>query len=75
MRLSQFIQVVRADRLPGGLGDDKPDSDFDAEQLAKGIEVEKEHVGDDLELAKEIAKDHLVEDPLYYDKLETIESH
>jgi hypothetical protein len=75
MRLSQLVRIVQADRLPGGLGDDRPDSDFDSKQLAKGIEVELEHVGNDRELAKEIAKDHLVEDGKYYDKLETIEEH
>ena len=42
------------------------------EQLQKGMEVEMEHT-DDSDIAIEIAKDHLVEDLYYYDKLETIE--
>jgi hypothetical protein len=42
-------------------------------QLNKGIKVEMEHT-DDKERAKEIAMDHLFEDPKYYDKLEKIES-
>lgn len=42
------------------------------EQLQKGMEVEMEHT-DDSNIAIEIAKDHLVEDLYYYDKLETIE--
>jgi hypothetical protein len=43
-------------------------------QLDKGIEVELEHT-DDRGKAEEIAKDHLVENPKYYDKLEKIEDH
>lgn len=43
--------------------------DFIKDQLKKGIQVEKEHVGDNEELAKEIAMDHLVERPDYYDML------
>lgn len=38
-------------------------------QLEKGIEVEKEHGGTDIEAAK-IAIDHLKEDPKYYTKLD-----
>ncbi len=42
-------------------------------QLNKGIKVEMEHTKDK-EMAKEIAMDHLFEDPKYYDKLEKVES-
>lgn len=44
-------------------------------QLKVGIEIEKEHLtdGDDIELAKKIAMDHLHEIPDYYDKLAKIE--
>jgi len=59
------------DLLPGGKGDDRPDSMFDPEQLARGIAVEMEHTGNPA-LAKEIAKDHLTEDPQYYVKLAAI---
>jgi len=41
-------------------------------QLNKGIKVEMEHTKDKGQ-AKEIAMDHLFEDPKYYDKLEKIE--
>ena len=41
-------------------------------QLNKGMKVEMEHTKDK-EKAKEIAMDHLFEDPKYYDKLEKIE--
>lgn len=60
------------DKLPGGKGDSRPDSDFDAKWLAAGIKVEREHT-EDPAVAKEIAKDHLTEDPLYYKKLRKIE--
>ena len=60
------------DKLPGGLADDKKPTDFSEEALAKGIEVELEHTSDRA-LAREIAMDHLTEDPRYYDKLESIE--
>lgn len=46
----------------------RPDSYYDPNELARGIEVEFEHT-DDLEIAKGIAKDHLDEDPHYYAKL------
>lgn len=69
---SKKVAIKKADKLPGGKGDDRPDSDFDPEQLAIGTKVESEHT-DDKSLAKEIAKDHLTEDKDYYKKLATIE--
>ena len=42
-------------------------------QLELGMEVEKEHVGQDLAKAREIAKDHLFEIPDYYDRLKRME--
>lgn len=42
-------------------------------QLNKGIKVEREHTKDK-NTAKEIALDHLMEDPKYYDKLKKIEN-
>lgn len=68
----QIDEALEADKLPGGPGDDKPDEDFDATELARGIKVEREHTTSD-DLAKEIAKDHLSEDPAYYQKLQKIE--
>jgi len=41
-------------------------------QLDKGVKIEKEHTKS-LDMAREIAMDHLYGDPKYYDKLETIE--
>ena len=53
------------EKIPGGLGDGRPDGYFNKEQLEKGISVEFEHTNDK-DLAKEIAKDHLTEVPNYY---------
>jgi hypothetical protein len=54
--------------IPGGRASGRSPSDFDPRQLRMGIKVETEHTSDRL-LAQEIAMDHLVEDPRYYDKL------
>lgn len=63
--------------------DDSKDSTNDKEikkmlvllkrQLAKGVKIEMEHSKDEKE-AKEIAMDHLSEDPIYYNKLKKIET-
>ena len=60
---------VNLDLIPGGQADDEPDADFDADELARGIKHEMEHT-DDKKIAAEIAKDHIKEDPKYYEKLE-----
>ena len=73
--MAQRVAAQYRDQFPGGLADKKKPEDFDQKQLAKGIKVEREHVGDDTAKAREIAMDHLVEDPKYYDKLEAIEKH
>lgn len=46
----------------------RPDEDYDPEELAAGIEVEREHTANP-EVAKAIAKDHLNEMPDYYSNL------
>jgi hypothetical protein len=56
------------DKIPGGLADKVKGKRFDPKQLAKGIKVEMEHTNDK-SIACEIAKDHLMEDPKYYDHL------
>jgi len=58
--------------LSGGEADHKPDSEFPQEALAEGKKHEREHT-DNAEVAKEIAKDHLSEDPAYYEKAEILE--
>ena len=43
-------------------------------ELQKGIQIELEHTND-ISIAREIAKDHLMEMPDYYTKLKTIEEN
>ena len=74
--------LLEKDMIPGGLSDDMSIEDIadkhgvDIEDLKKeykkGISVEMEHTSDK-SIASEIARDHLFEDPKYYDKLSTIE--
>jgi uracil-DNA glycosylase family 4 len=56
---------TRKDGLPGGVGDKTKPSDVDPHQLKAGIREEMEHTRDPA-IAKEIALDHLTEDPTYY---------
>ena len=60
--------IAKKDLMPGGKGDNQPDSKFDANQLKTGIETEQEEHGLDVARAKEVAKDHLMEDSEYYKK-------
>jgi len=60
------------EKLIGGEGDGKEDQDFDDAEVIKGKAVEKEH-SDDADIVDEIVKDHLSEDPKYYDKLKKVE--
>ena len=64
---------VEEDKIPGGLSDGMSLEDL---AIKHGVDVaeieaavEAEHT-DDEEVALEIAKDHIFEDPKYYDKLE-----
>ncbi len=59
------------DRIPGGKADKSDPSDFDPRQLAMGIKVEMEHTKS-VRIAREIAMDHLKEDPAYYSKLKKV---
>ena len=60
------------EKIPGGLASGKNISSFDADSIKKGIKTELEHTSD-IDIATEIAMDHLAEDPLYYDKLQKME--
>ena len=60
------MMMEKRDLMPGGKGDNARDQDFDAAALARGIATEMEEHGLDEARAREIAKDHLVEDPSYY---------
>jgi hypothetical protein len=66
---------VAADKLKGGLADNKSDKKYDKEQLAKGTKVEKDEHTVSTGIAKEIAKDHLEEGDKYYDHLEEMEEN
>lgn len=65
-------KTASVDLLPGGKGDNRPDSAFPLDQLRKGERVESEHTKN-LQIRKEIAKDHLTENAHYYDRLEKME--
>lgn len=70
--LPSLAAELEADKLADALkneGESKnqPDDKYDLGQLTNGTFVETEHT-DDLKAAKEIAKDHLEEDPEYYSK-------
>ena len=62
----------KGDVIPGGIADKKSPSDFDPKKFAAGTKVEMEHTSSRA-IASEIARDHLTEDPDYYEKLKTIE--
>ena len=82
MELSLENLLNEVNKIPGGLAKNKTLDDIVAKhsiekdklekQLEKGIKVESEHTTDKA-IAKEIAMDHLFEDPKYYDKLSKIE--
>jgi hypothetical protein len=60
------------DQLEGGLADNKTPADFNKNKLAQGAKVESEHTTNP-NIQKEIAMDHLTEDPNYYEKLQESE--
>lgn len=59
--------------LPGGRADGVSPLNFDAAALDEGAQHELEHTTD-VAIAREIAMDHLVEDPDYYKKLKRVEA-
>lgn len=58
--------------LEGGLAEGDPDSNFNMSSIKDGMNVEREHTKHKI-VQKRIAKDHLKEDPKYYEKLKLIE--
>ena len=62
LNFKNFIKNYK-DKIPGGKGDETDPSEVDQNELKVGIEVEKEHVGEDtkeaIKKAAEIALDHL----------------
>ena len=67
---SYFLKSLglKEDSLQGGKGDETKPTEVSPEQLEMGIKVEMEHTND-RSLAREIALDHLTEDPEYYTNL------
>jgi len=57
-----------SNELKGGVGDSTAPSEVNTAELSIGIQVEMEHTND-INIATEIALDHLTEDPEYYTKL------
>jgi len=80
---SEEYTKVEEDKIPGGLAKGMTLSDIAKhhkvsvanikQEFIKGYAVEREHTTD-VEVAKEIALDHLYEDPNYYSKLSKIET-
>ncbi len=58
------------DLIPGGAGDNTTAQQVDQNELQMGIKVEMEHTND-INRAREIALDHLTENPRYYSILKT----
>lgn len=71
-KLSKLFEKKANELLEGGLADNIPASEFDPEQLDKGIKHEMEHTTNPA-IAEEIAKDHLSEVADYYNKIEKLE--
>ncbi len=59
--------VFYPDRIPGGQAEGMTPGAFDPDRLAEGTKHELEHTTDE-DIAREIAMDHLTEDPDYYRK-------
>lgn len=64
----KYRDFFKEDLIPGGKGDKANSRQFDPHELEMGIKTEMEHTKDEA-MAREIAKDHLTEDPHYYTKL------
>jgi hypothetical protein len=64
--------MMKKDFIRGGLADTKSPKDFDFKALKAGIKVEMEHTRNP-KIAREIAQDHLVENPAYYKYLDEME--
>jgi len=82
INLQTHLSEAINEKLKGGMGDDKTLQDIANKHdcpielielmLKWGMDVEMEHTNDK-EVAREIAMDHLTEDPIYYKKLKEME--
>lgn len=59
--------------IPGGKASGKDSAEFDKKQIQMGMDIEQEHTPSKAK-AKEIAKDHLTENPGYYTDLKAMEA-
>ena len=66
--LENLVYSILSDIISGGLSGGK-DTVMDDKELALGIQIEAEHT-EDKAIAEKIARDHLMEDPKYYTKLQ-----
>lgn len=83
-RIKTYSQFINEDNIPGGLAKGMSVKDLANRHgvssadiqyaLDNGIQVELEHTTSK-DIAREIAMDHLYEDPKYYEKLATIEEN
>lgn len=73
MKEKKHFGSYTPNNIKGGLADGINPNQLNQEELAKGVSVELEHTNNPV-FAREIATDHLVENPKYYDKLEKIEA-
>ena len=71
MNLVNLLKQAK-DILQGGEADNKPDSQFDKKKLRHAQKHEMEHTNNPA-IAKEVAKDHMLEDADYYKKVEKME--
>ena len=72
MNILDLLKKASKDLLPGGQADKMPDSKFDKKKLRHAQKHEMEHTKSP-SIAKEVAKDHMLEDENYYKKIEKIE--
>lgn len=69
--VAEKLAFAGDDIVSGGKADKRPASSFNKASLKKGTKVEEEHTSSKA-LAREIASDHLTEDPKYYEKLKKV---
>ncbi len=70
--IKSFSIIQESNKLKGGKGDKLTVDQVNFYEFTKGWKHEMEHT-DDVDKAKEIALDHLAEDPMYYTRLEMME--
>ncbi len=67
-----WYKIAIKERIPGGRAEGKNPDKYDSKQMNMGIETEKEH-SPDIEIRKEISRDHLQEFSNYYTGLKEME--